>query len=193
MNDTFTIDTEEQTKPTATPYKPEVFDIVYKSISTLNNLQIIPDFDFGNPPVDANEFASKLVETCKLHNGVGLAANQCGFLHRVFVMGSGDDYVAFFNPKIISVSEEMVRMSENSLSTPFLELKLNRHWRIDVEYNDFAGKLHQQTFNGLSARIFQHQLDNLNKVMFYSYAKPLALEMALKRQRKMFKKLGLKL
>ena len=139
MNDTFTIDTEEQTKPTATPYKPEVFDIVYDSISTLNNLQIIPDFDFGNPPVDANEFASKLVETCKLHNGVGLAANQCGFLHRVFVMGSGDEYVAFFNPKIISVSEEMVRMSENSLSTPFLELKLNRHWRIDVEYNDFAG------------------------------------------------------
>ena len=193
MNDTITIDTEEHTKPTATPYKPEVFDIVYDSISALNNLQMIPDFDFENPTIDANAFASKLVETCKAHNGIGLSANQCGFLYRVFVMGSGDEYVAFFNPKIISVSEEMVRMSENSLSTPFLELKLNRHWRIDVEYNDFAGKLHQQTFNGLSARIFQHQLDNLNKVMFYSYAKPLALEMALKKQRKIFKKLGLKL
>lgn len=193
MNDTFTIDTEEQTKPTATPYKPEVFDIVYDSISTLNNLQIIPDFDFENSPVDANEFASKLVETCKLHHGVGLAANQCGFLYRVFVMGAGEEYVAFFNPKIISVSEEMARMSENSLSTPFLELKLNRPVQIEVEYQDFVGESHKQTFNGLSARIFQHQLDNLNKVMFYSYAKPLALEMALKRQRKMFKKLGLKL
>ena len=66
MNDDITINTEDQ--PTATPYKPEVFDIVYDSISTLNNLQLIPDFDFENPPVDANEFASKLVETCKLHH-----------------------------------------------------------------------------------------------------------------------------
>ena len=193
MNDTITIDTEEHTKPTATPYKPEVFDIVYDAISVLNNLQIIPDFDFENSPVDANEFASKLVETCKLHQGVGLSANQCGFLHRVFVMGSGDEYVAFFNPKILKWSEDTSRMSENSLSTPFLELKLNRPSQIDVEYQDFLGELHHQTFNGLSARIFQHQLDNLNKVMFYSYAKPLALEMALKKQRKMFKKLGLKL
>jgi peptide deformylase len=193
MNDTFTIDTEEQTKPTATPYKPEVFDIVYDSISTLNNLQVIPDFDFENPPVDANAFASKLVETCKLHRGVGLSANQCGFLYRVFVMGAGEEYVAFFNPKILKWSEDTSRMSENSLSTPFLELKLNRPSQIDVEYKDFLGEVHKQTFNGLSARIFQHQLDNLNKVMFYSYAKPLALEMALKKQRKMFKKLGLKL
>jgi peptide deformylase len=193
MTDTFTIDTEEQIKPTATYYKPEVFDIIYDAISTLNNQQIIPEFDFDNAPVDANVFASKLVETCKLHNGVGLSANQCGFLYRVFVMGSGDEYVAFFNPKIISSSDEIIRMTENSLSTPFLELKLNRPVQIEVEYKDFNGELHVQTFNGLSARIFQHQLDNLNKIMFYSYAKPLALEMALKKQRKTFKKLGIKL
>lgn len=193
MTDTFTIDTAEQIKPTATPYKPEVFDIVYDALSTLNNQQIIPEFDFGNPPVDANEFASKLVETCKLHNGIGLSANQCGFLHRVFVMGSGDEYVAFFNPKIVKYSDDKVRLNENSLSTPFLELKLDRPFQIDVEYNDFNGELHRQTFNGLSARIFQHQVDNLNKVMFYSLAKPLALEMALKKQRKIFKKLGIKL
>ena len=156
-------------------------------------VMVIPDFDFSNTPVDANAFASKLVETCKLHQGVGLSANQCGFLYRVFVMGAGEEYVAFFNPKILKWSEDTSRMSENSLSTPFLELKLNRPSQIDVQYQDFTGELHQQTFNGLSARIFQHQLDNLNKVMFYSYAKPLALEMALKKQRKIFKKLGLKL
>lgn len=193
MTDTFTIDTEEQIKPTATPYKPEVFDIVYDAISTLNNLDIIPEFNFANPPVDANAFASKLVETCKLHNGIGLSANQCGFLYRVFVMGSGDEYVAFFNPKIVKYSDEKVRLNENSLSTPFLELKLDRPFQIDVEYQDYIGEKHLQTFNGLSARIFQHQVDNLNKVMFYSLAKPLALEMSLKKQRKMFKKLGIKL
>jgi peptide deformylase len=193
MTDTFTINTEEQIRPTATPYKPEVFDIVYSPISTLNNMSVIPEFDFGNPPVDANVFASKLVETCKLHNGVGLSANQCGFLHRVFVMGSGDEYVAFFNPKILKYSDKKVRMLENSLSTPFLELKLDRPVEIVVEYQDFIGEKHQKIFNGLSARIFQHQLDNLDKVMFHSLAKPLALEMALKKQRKMFKKLGIRL
>jgi len=190
MEELITINTEEAAKPII--QKAEIFNIVYDAISALNNLQIIPDFDFENPIIDANAFASKLVETCKAHNGVGLSANQCGFLYRVFVMGSGDEYVAFFNPKIISTSIETVRMTENSLSTPFLELKITRPTQIEVEYQDFIGELHKQTFSGLSARIFQHQLDNLNKVMFYSYAKPLALEMALKKQRKYFKKLRIK-
>ena len=63
---------------------------------------VLPEFDFSNPPVDPNSFASTLVETCKKHNGFGLSANQCGYPHRVFVMGTDDEYVAFFNPKLIS-------------------------------------------------------------------------------------------
>jgi len=47
----------------------------------------LKEFDFNNPPVNPNEFASSLVETCKENNGLGLSANQCGFPYRVFVIG----------------------------------------------------------------------------------------------------------
>ncbi len=67
----------------------------------------IPDFDFTDPPVNPTELASALVETCKQNNGLGLSANQCGFLHRVFVMGAGEEVVAFFNPKLVSTEGEV--------------------------------------------------------------------------------------
>mgnify|MGYP003341694950 FL=1 len=64
--------------------------------------EIMPEFDFKNPPVNPMALATVLVETCKLHKGYGLSANQCGYKHRVFVMGTGEEYVAFFNSKIIN-------------------------------------------------------------------------------------------
>ena len=74
------------------------FDLVPETHPILK--QVMPEFDFANPPVNPAEFASSLVETCKKYNGYGLSANQCGFPYRVFVMGTDDNYVAFFNPKV---------------------------------------------------------------------------------------------
>ena len=62
--------------------------------------EVMPDFNFQAKPYDPIELASALVETCKLNKGYGLSANQCGVRARVFVMGAGEEYVAFFNPKI---------------------------------------------------------------------------------------------
>ena len=106
MSDMITFDTEASVadvkKMTAT--KVKTFALVPENDPILK--EVLPEFDFTNPPVNANEFASTLVDTCKELDGYGLSANQCGFRHRVFVVGAGDDYVAFFNPKILETKGE---------------------------------------------------------------------------------------
>ena len=154
--------------------------------------QALLEFDFDNPPIDPNEFASSLVETCKLNKGIGLSANQCGFAHRVFVMGAGNDYVAFFNPVITSISDDTNHMIEGCLSFPLLGLNISRPNRISVKYQDFNGIKHEATFEGLSARCFQHEFDHMNGVVYTDRAKPLALQMGMKRRNKIAKKIKLR-
>jgi peptide deformylase len=86
--------------------------------------------------------ATVLVETCKLHKGYGLSANQCGLRHRVFVMGPNEEYVAFFNPKIISTLGE-THMIEGCLSFPLLGLRITRRQEIEVEYQDYNGVIQE--------------------------------------------------
>jgi peptide deformylase len=154
--------------------------------------EVMPNFNFDNPPTDANALASSLVETCKQHRGYGLSANQCGLRYRVFVMGTGDDYVAFFNPKIIKESEEQSYMVEGCLSFPLLGLKISRPSIIEVEYQDFTGTVRQTKLSGISARCFQHELDHMNGVLYTKKVKPVALALGIKKRNKMMRGLRIK-
>lgn len=147
----------------------------------------LQDFDFTNPPVDPNEFASTLVDSCKKYNGLGLSANQCGYPHRVFVMGSGDDFIACFNPKLI-LAEDESHMPEGCLSFPLLELRITRPKTITVEYQDWFGEKHEAKFTGLTARIFLHELDHMNGIMYTDRVKPLALKSGMKKVEKTYRK-----
>ncbi|CAB4133432.1 Def N-formylmethionyl-tRNA deformylase [uncultured Caudovirales phage] len=191
MSEVISFNTDELAKPILAPEAPpQIFGLVHESHEILS--KVLPEFDFANPPVNPNEFASTLVETCKAHNGYGLSANQCGFEHRVFVAGHGDNYVAYFNPEILTTSTTTSHMAEGCLSYPFLGLHITRPDTIVVKYQDFNGETHQETFDGLTARIIQHELDHLNGIVYTSRAKPLALQMSLKKRDKLMKKLRLK-
>ena len=173
-------------QPTAAPV--ETFDLVPPDHPAL--YKVLPEFDFENAPINVTEFASTLVETCKKHNGIGLSANQCGFEYRVFVMGAGEEYVAYFNPKVIS-SEGEKHMEEGCLSFPFLNLHITRPEKVEIEYQDYMGQTHTKTFSGISARCFLHELDHMNGIVYTSRVKPLALQFGLKKldkiRRKYFK------
>lgn len=147
----------------------------------------VEDFDFSSPPVDPQVFASQLVETCKLKGGFGLSANQCGYKYRVFVMGAEDEYVACFNPKIISQSEKQNLVAEGCLSFPMLVMKISRPESISVEYLDFNGKKHEASFSGMTSHVFQHELDHLNGICYTERAKPMSLKMGLKKRTKINK------
>lgn len=163
--------------------KIEIFTLVPENHPVLKSA--LPEFDFVNPPVNPTEFASSLVETCKKHNGLGLSANQCGYKYRVFVMGSGEEYVAFFNPKITWVSEDKSGMEEGCLSFMDLFLNIERPSSIEVEYQDFMGATKTVKFAGLTARCFQHELDHMNGIVYTMKVKPLAMQMAVKKRSKL--------
>ena len=184
MSDIITFDTDSWRKDikvstmTVTP-KVSTFKLVSENDPILK--EVIPEFDFDNPPVDPNAFASSLVETCIKHEGFGLSANQCGFRHRVFVVGAGEEYVAFYNPKIVS-SSGSTKLPEGCLSFKNLYLEVERPESIEVEYQDFTGTHKTAKFSGLTARCFQHELDHLNGVCYTKHVGPVALKMANKRR-----------
>ena len=191
MSDLITFNTEDALKPTGLiPQQVPIFDLVSEEHSILR--EVMPEFDFDKPPVNPNQFASSLVETCKMHHGYGLSANQCGFKYRVFVMGAEDNYVAFFNPSIVLKSKAEVHMVEGCLSFPFLGLRITRPEEISVTYQDFNGEWKQTTLIGISARAFQHELDHLNGIVYTDKAKPLALQQVMKKRNKILKKIRLK-
>jgi peptide deformylase len=169
------------------PQKQEVqtFQLVDPNSPILH--QALPEFDFDNKPVDPNQFASTLVESCKKMNGLGLSANQCGYPFRVFVMGTGDDYIACFNPKVIS-SEGEAHMPEGCLSFPMLNLNITRAQTITVEYQDWTGEKHTATYTGMTARVFLHELDHMNGIVYTTRAKPLALKSGMKKVEKIYRK-----
>jgi len=163
----------------------ETFDLVEPTHPSLH--KVMPEFDFDNATINPADFASSLVETCKKNNGYGLSANQCGFEHRVFVMGVDDEYVAYFNPKIISTEGE-THMEEGCLTFPLLLLRVTRPKRVMVEYQDFTGVKRQATFDGISARCFLHELDHMNGIVYTSRVKPLAFQFGLKKLNKIRRK-----
>ena len=163
----------------------ETFDLVDPTHPALH--KALPDFDFDNAPINPNDFASSLVETCKSQNGLGLSANQCGFEHRVFVMGAGNDYIACYNPKLISVEGE-THMEEGCLTFPLLVLRVTRPKKIKVEYQDFTGVKRESIFDGISARVFLHELDHMNGIVYTSRVKPLAFQFGLKKLEKIKRK-----
>jgi peptide deformylase len=166
------------------PQQAKIYELVEETDPILR--QVMPEFDFKNPPMNPIELASGLVDTCKHYKGYGLSASQCGFKHRVFVMGSNEEYVAFFNPKIVSTSGE-IHMAEGCLSFPFLGLHITRPAEVEVEYQDYNGVIRNKTFTGISARCFQHELDHLNGIVYTEKVKPMALQTGMKKRNKLMK------
>jgi len=187
MSEVFTYNTEEVVKQ-PTPQQ-QTLPLVGEDNSILK--EVMPEFDFKNPPVNPMALATVLVETCKLHKGYGLSANQCGIKHRVFVMGHGEEYVAFFNPKITSTIGEC-HMIEGCLSFPLLGLRITRPETIEVEYQDFNGVTRTAKYSGISARCFQHELDHLNGIVYTEKVKPMALQSGMSKRNKMIKKLRIR-
>jgi peptide deformylase len=166
------------------PEQIETFDLVDAAHPALH--MVLPEFDFANATINPVDFASSLVETCRKNNGLGLSANQCGFEHRVFVMGADNEYVAYFNPKVIKTYDEdgEVHMPEACLSFPALTLRITRASKIDVSYQDYNGETHTKTFNGMTARCFLHELDHMNGIVYTSRVKTLAFKFGMKKLEK---------
>jgi peptide deformylase len=154
--------------------------LVSEDSKVLRQVAELWDFEKDGDPSELVKAMSKLMV---LHNGIGLAAPQCGIAKRIFVMGNSDHLVACINPEIISGSER-VREQEGCLSFPDLWMYVERYKDILVEYYNVAGEKVQQEFIGLMARVYQHELDHLNSICFDDRVGKLVLERAKEKRKK---------
>lgn len=107
-----------------------------------------------------------MIQTMRDAPGVGLAAPQIGILERVFVYEVEDQVGAIFNPVIVEFSEEKETDEEGCLSLPNLVYPVERSARVRIEGLDEKGKPVSIDADELLARVFQHELDHLDGVLF---------------------------
>lgn len=141
-------------------------------------------FDFQNPPTDPVALSDTLARAVIEHNGLGLAANQLGLPYRVFVIKS-NPVIAVFNPIIVDTSSERVYLEEGCLSYPGLAVKVKRPKKIKVRYTQPNGEVVTKVFEGLTARIFQHEIDHLDGIAHIDRATSFHREQAVKNVKKM--------
>ena len=117
-----------------------------------------------------------LLTTVSDANGVGIAAPQVAVGYRVFIVASRPNLrypnaplmepTAMINPKIVAHSDETVKDWEGCLSIPGIRGLVPRYQKIEVEYIDRKGNLVNQQLTDFVARIFQHEYDHFEGLVF---------------------------
>jgi len=123
---------------------------------------------------ELQDLVENMIETMRDAPGVGLAAPQIGVSKQVIVVEFGDEndetipeqlYV-FINPEIVNQSEERIAGLEGCLSVPGYVGEVERSQVITVRGQDQYGKKKKIRAQGWLARIFQHEIDHLNGILY---------------------------
>lgn len=130
-----------------------------------------------------DELIANMQETMYQAAGVGLAAPQVGKSIRLFVIDASpfaeDEELeeaeravlkefkrVFINPKIISEEGEEWAFNEGCLSIPDVREDVWRQPKINIQYQDKNFDTHTETLEGLAARVFQHEFDHIEGILF---------------------------
>jgi len=139
------------------------------------------DIDKDYPDLDI--LIENMKETMVNASGVGLAAPQIGKAIRLFIINatpfSEDDELeeeertflatfdkVFINAKILKEEGDEWAFNEGCLSIPDINEDVFRQEKITVEYLDENFEKHTEVFDGLAARVFQHEYDHIEGILF---------------------------
>ncbi len=137
-----------------------------------------------NKSDDVSQLSADLFDTVKKSKGIGLAAPQIGILKRAFVIDTtlfskDQENIApiceqiFINPEILEQSASKIYYEEGCLSIPEIFEEVQRPEKITVRYLDAEFKQIEEELDGIQARIFQHEFDHLNGILFIDRLNPL--------------------
>ena len=156
---------------------------------------ILPIVAYGDPVLrkvavaidatypDLEKLIANMKETMYNASGVGLAAPQIGKAIRLFLIDASpfaeDDDLSeeertvlksfnkvFINPKILEEEGEEWIFNEGCLSIPDVREDVSRQPKITIEYQDENFTVHTETLEGLAARVFQHEYDHIEGILF---------------------------
>ena len=163
---------------------------------------ILPIVAYGSPVLrkeneeieegsDINELISNMFDTMYASSGVGLAGPQIGESLRIFIVDASpfsepedgekaskaqlqlkDFKKVFINPIIEAEKGKEWPFSEGCLSIPGIREEVIREPTVRISYFDENWTLHEETFEGIAARIIQHEYDHVEGVLFTDHLNP---------------------
>jgi len=170
---------------------------------------ILPIVAYGDPvlkregeEIDENypnlkELIDNMFETMENAQGVGLAAPQIGLGIRLFIVDTSpfvdeeetdsemlklkDFRKVFINPIIIEEEGEKWNFNEGCLSIPGIREDVARQPTITIEYMDENFELKEEQYDGLIARVIQHEYDHVDGVLFTDRLNPIRKQFLKKR------------
>jgi peptide deformylase len=123
-----------------------------------------------------------LLFTCRAYDGAGIAAPQVGVPLRIFIVATRPNArypnapfmepTVFINPLQVFPSPEECLDWEGCLSIPGLRGKVSRHLVLDARWVDRNGICRSAVFKDFPARVYQHENNHLDGVMFTDLARP---------------------
>ena len=151
--------------------------------------KVADDIGPGYPGLD--ELIADMHETMYSAEGVGLAATQVNRGIRLFIIDASPYEQEhpeikgfkkiFINPHIIEEYGEEVSFNEGCLSIPKIREDVMRKPRIRIQYQDREFNTYDEIYEGIPARIIQHEYDHLEARLFVDRINPLR-KMLLKKK-----------
>lgn len=139
------------------------------------------------------ELVRIMTEVMKRENGIGLAANQIGSTHAVFIISIDGNTEEFINPEVVSV-ENPIEFQEACLSIPGTSAKTKRYNTLTLRFNrvsDMAHNVrHEVRFDGMKAIAIQHEMDHLNGKLYVDQFGPVKRGMVLDKHKKYLRDLS---
>jgi peptide deformylase len=170
---------------------------------------VLPIYVYGSPILrkKAQEIDSdypgletlieNMFDTMKSSDGIGLAAPQIGKSIKIIVVDATalieddptliDFRKVFINPEIINREGEKVAYKEGCLSLPNIREEVIRHSKITIRYLDENFQEHEETYEGVRARITQHEYDHLEGILFIDRINPIKRKLLTSRLNAMSK------
>jgi len=156
---------------------------------------ILPIYIYGHPVLRKNcmevdktypnldKLISNMFDTMQNASGIGISAPQIGLSIRLFVIDltpyhEEDPSIpnikkAFINPEIIHEYDPDNDHNEGCLSIPGIRADVTRKSKLKIHYFDQKFNSFNEEIDGVFARVFQHEYDHLNGVLFIDHLPPL--------------------
>ena len=150
--------------------------------------------DIAEVDEEIRVLAADMLDTVRDAEGVGLAGPQVGESRRIIVVhpppppddaGAREAPSVYLNPEVVSKSGPQESAEEGCLSIPGVYEVVKRPRTVCVKAQDLEGQTVEMELNGILARIFQHEIDHLDGVLFVDRIGPMRRAL-LKKQLRAF-------
>jgi peptide deformylase len=164
---------------------------------------ILPVYAFGQPVLkkkaieieadfpDLTQIVDNMWETMYAAHGVGIAAPQVGFSIRLFVVDTiqimDDDKKqegikkVFINAQVVEETGDLWSYEEGCLSIPNIRGEVERRQKVRIQYLDTDFKKHDEIYEGINARVIQHEYDHIEGILFVEKLKPLKRKLIVRK------------